>query len=172
MFYQDPWFWMFVMMSLLAMVFWYLGFIRNPLPVPDWGMAGLIFQNEGQQKRYAGALKLVGVRPTRHTPEADVQRLMYTERLPLDLVVPLAEQRQKLGLPDAYVAVRVKSPITEAEKAQRLLEADGYTTCVIHDPDASLKKGLLSILSSGAFPGKAIVYRKHVLYFPTPPRIR
>ena len=141
----------------------FLHFVRNPLPFPDWGNAGFVMPDARSRQAVINLLRKYGLSPDFRVDTDDVSRAIYRSKFPFILDTTSDTAAEKVGKPDSFLAIVDSDPPSAALNAAKYLENLGYSSNHINNPDPSLGEGKLSVVTSQAFPGKMIVFRKHIL---------
>ncbi len=159
-------FWLFsvVTISLMALLFIvsYWHFIKNPLPVPDFGNSIFVCSSSKSRDVLLKALSCFGIKPDREMNSRFVQRAFFLNRHRFIVNFTDPDEWSRLGKPVAGLAIVVRTPAKSAQKIEQLLKEDGHDVVLTIDPDPDLPIGCLAILTSSAFPGIALAFRCHL----------
>lgn len=164
-----PW-WLFAIALVWAIAVTIFCFVRNPLPFPDRGHRCFSVTNEQAARVVVTILgKLAGL-PERFTfdPGPTHQTLLWDNTTVIiyhDQVI----REQNLALNG--LSVVVSNPKASAWEAAAMLKQAGFTAIIKDDvmPEASDK---FILLSSDAFDGWVLAFRRHILAMGKPPNQR
>lgn len=150
-------------LTLFAFVLTFLHFVKNPLPFPDWGNAGFVMPDTRSRQAVITLLRDFGLSPDFRVDTYDVSRAIYRSKIPFILDVTSKAAAERVGNPDSFIAIVDSNPPRAAVHAAKYLKNLGYSSNHVNDPDPNLPEGKLSVVVSQAFPGKMIVFRRHIL---------
>ena len=159
----------FVAVLVWAVMATILGFVWNPLPIPDRGHRCFAVPSEDAAKVVVSVLEGVGLSenftfdagPTHQTLLSDNETVIISHD-------QVAGEQQ---LPPNGLSVVVGDPRASAKGAAAMLERAGFTAFIKYDLDPMLGDKLV-VLQSSAFDGWVLVFRRHVLVMGKPPNQR
>jgi hypothetical protein len=162
--------WLFVVAlvwAVMVTVFW---LVRNPLPFPDRGHRCFAVPNEQAAKAVVEILgKLAGL-PERFTfePEPTRQTLLWDNAT---VIIRHDDSNREQEIAPNGLSVVVNNPRRSAYEAAATLRRAGFTA-EIKDDVMSKASGKLVVLTSSAFDGWVLVFRRHLLVMGKPPNRR
>src|SRR3989344_1998701 len=162
--------WLFLIALVWATAVTMFFLIRNPLPFPDRGHRCFAVPNEQAARVVVTILgKLAGL-PERFTfdPGPTHQTLLWDNTT---VIIHHDQAIREQGLSPNALSVVVSDPRVSAWAAAALLERAGFTAIVKDDviPEA---KDKFVLLTSNAFDGWALAFRRHILVMGKPPNQR
>ena len=161
--------WVFAVVALWAIAMTTFLFIGNPLPFPDRGHRCFAVTNEDAARVVVAILRDYGL-PERFTFDAGPthQTLLWDNTT---VIIHHDQAIRDQGLSPNALSVVVSDPRVSAWAAAALLERAGFTAIVKDDviPEA---KDKFVLLTSNAFDGWALAFRRHILVMGKPPNQR
>jgi hypothetical protein len=158
-----------LVLGLITLALIYLHFIRNPLPFPDWGNAIFVCPNQRAWEALLQALRQKGKKPDRRAKTALANRAIFFSHFRFIVNVTQESAWEELGKPVAGLALVVKDPVKEATSATDYLMLSGFNSYVFPNPDPDVPSGAMAFVTSTAFPGWILVFRKHFTKMGPPP---
>ena len=163
-------FWLFVAVSLWAVLATVFLFFRNPLPVPDHGHRCFAVPNEAAAKVVVGILGKFGGLPERFTFDAGPthQTLLWDNTT---VVIQHDDKVRTMGLPPNAISIVVGTPVHAAEQAADILRMAGFRANVVRNamPEVADK---FALVTSNAFDGWVLAFRRHIVAMGPPPKKR
>ncbi|MBM2817628.1 MAG: hypothetical protein HW401_218 [Parcubacteria group bacterium] len=166
----DIFLWLFVVASVWAITVTVFCFYRNPLPFPDRGHRCFAVPDEKAAKVVAGILDKIGDLPERFTFDSGPthQTLLWD-----NTTVIIHHDKTVIGqdLPPNGLSVVVSNPKDSAEKTAAILKQAGFTA-IIKDNIMPEMGDKFVLLTSNAFDGWILAFRRHILVLGNPPNKR
>lgn len=156
--------WLFLVTLVWALVATIFLLYRNPLPIPDRGHRCFAVPNETAAQVVLKILGEIGGVPERFTFISNPTRqtvLWDNTTVIIRYSEPLA------GIPRNAISIVTEVPILSAENAATLLREKGFAANLETGVFPRLE-GELVFLTSTAFDGWSLVFRKHMLEMPSP----
>lgn len=172
---MDPnYFWLFIcalsVILIWAVVVTVFCFVRNPLPFPDRGHRCFAVPNEQSAKTVVKILDNLAKLPERFTFDVGPthQTLLWDNTT---VIIYHDEIIHSQGLPPNGLSVVVSNPKKSAQEAAMILRQAGFTAIIKDDvmPEVGDK---FVLLSSNAFDGWILAFRRHILKMGKPPNKR
>lgn len=159
--------WLFVIVVIWAIAVTIFCFFRNPLPFPDRGHRCFAVPNENAARVVVTILgKLAGLRERfSFDPGPTHQTLLWDNTTVIIYHDPIIREQE---LPPNGLSVVVSNPKESAQEAATMLRHAGFTA-TIEDSLISGDDNKLIGLSSNAFDGWLMVFRRHILAMGKPP---
>lgn len=164
--YTLLWFWA-AAATVWAVVATILHF-RNPLPVPDKGHRLYGVRDERARQTVVGLLRSLSHLKEQFTFDSGPthQTLMWDGFTVISYLDP--EARAALDVPCTGLSVPSGNPNADAAKAVGLLRAAGYEATTLDNVDTDLPPNHLIPVTSDAFDGWVLVFRRHLTKMPFP----
>ena len=169
-------FWLFALVCVCVCVFvWAITvtiffFIRNPLPFPDRGHRCFAVPNEQAARIVVTILGKIGGLSERFTFDAGPthQTLLWDNTT---VIIYHDQLIRDQGLPPNGLSLVVKNPKASAGEVATMLKRAGFTADIKEDfmPEIGNK---FVLLSSNAFDGWILAFRRHILIMGKPPNQR
>ena len=162
--------WLFLIVLIWTVAVTIFCFVRNPLPFPDRGHRCFAVPNEHAAKIVVTILgKLAGL-PERFTfdPGPTHQTLLWDNTT---VIIYHDPTTRKQRLPPNGFSVVVSDPKASAREAAAMLQQAGFSTDVMDHivPEVGDK---FVLLTSNAFDGWVMAFRRHILVMGKPPNQR
>jgi hypothetical protein len=167
---EDAMKWAFAIVFLWALAATLFVFFRNPLPFPDRGHRCFAVKNQEAARAVVWILDRLGGLPERFTFDAGPthQTVLWDN----ETVILYHDQTiRDQGLPPNALSVAVDDPRDRAIAAAARLREAGFRADVIQDiiPEAG---GKFVLVTSDAFEGWGLAFRRHILAMGKPPNQR
>lgn len=156
--------WLFLATLVWAVVATIFLLYRNPLPIPDRGHRCFAVPNETAAQVVLRILGEIGGMPERFT---FVSRPTRQTVLWDNTTVIIRYSELPVDIPRNAISIVTEIPLLSAENAAKLLREKGFAVNLETGVFPGLE-GELIFLTSTAFDGWSLVFRKHMLEMPSP----
>jgi len=137
--------------------------VKNPLPFPDRGHRLFAVRDERARTLTLSILAQIGLLPRfRFRTGPSDQTLLWDNTTVIHLLDP------ESGVSGNGISLVVKDPEQSAKQAISILTSAGYTATRLPGIDGDLPPNHLVIVSSDAFSGWGLAFRRHQLRMPKP----
>lgn len=145
-------------------------FVRNPLPFPDRGHRCFAVPNERAARVVAEILEKIAGLGERFTfdPGPTHQTLLWDNTT---VIIHHDRTVRDMGLPPNGLSVVVKNPKASAREAMAMLEQAGFWARIREDLMLEVGDKFV-LLTSNAFDGWVLAFRRHILMMGKPPNQR
>ncbi len=152
--------WITAVLFVYAVIVTVFCFYRNPLPFPDRGHRGFAVPSEKAAKVVVEIFESIGL-SERFTFDSGPthQTLMWDNAT---VIMQLDQSVRDLGLAPNFISLPVSNPRARAWQALTMLKEAGFTGDIKENVNPEVGDKLV-LLSSNAFDGWVMVFRRHVL---------
>ncbi len=163
--------WMFLVALIWASVVTVFCFIRNPLPFPDRGHRCFAVPTENAAKVVVAILDKIAGLPERFSfdPGPTHQTLLWDNTT---VIIYYDQVIHEQGIAQNGLSVVVRNPRASALEAANILKKKGFTANLMSDIMPEVGDNKFMLLSSDAFDGWVLAFRRHILAMGKPPNQR
>jgi hypothetical protein len=133
---------------------------RNPLPIPDRGHRGFVVPNERAAITVVTILSQAGLPEQFSFDSGPIHHTLLWDNA--TAIMRFDESLRQLGIGLNFMSIVVADPGDSATRATTLLEESGFTAKVWRNTNPALGDKLV-VVSSSAFEGWVMVFRRHKL---------